>query len=422
MAVNSPARIAIIGAGPIGLEAALYARCLGYDAAIFEMGRVAESVRRWGHVGMFSPFSMNRSNLGLALLLAQAPAYSAPDDDSLLTGQQWYQQYLLPLSKCDLLVGQIYEETEVVSVGREHLLKHELPGGAARGNERFRLLVRNDSGRERFELADVVIDTSGTFAQPNWLGQGGIPAAGELLYRGRIDYGLPDILGVKRERFASQATLVVGSGYSAATSVVALAKLAGEAPDTQVTWVTRRPIADETGPIPIIENDRLAARRELAVEANRLALSGNSPIRYVPGTTVAAISYDDAHNRFSVDFSGKVAGAATFDNVIANVGGHPDSSIFRELQVHQCYATEGPMKLAAALLGEASADCLDQQSHGPQTLVNPEPNFYILGSKSYGRNSNFLFSIGLRQIRELFTVISGRDDLDLYGNTSNYLT
>jgi len=80
------------------------------------------------------------------------------------------------------------------------------------------------------------------------------------------------------------------------------------------------------------------------------------------------------------------------------------------------------MKLAAALLGESSADCLDQQSHGPQTLMNPEPNFYILGAKSYGRNSNFLFSLGLEQIRELFTVVTGREDLDLYSSVTNLLT
>lgn len=82
----------------------------------------------------------------------------------------------------------------------------------------------------------------------------------------------------------------------------------------------------------------------------------------------------------------------------------------------------GPMKLAAKLLNESSADCLDQQSHGPQTLVNPEPNFYILGAKSYGRNSNFLFSLGLEQIRELFTVIAGREELDLYSSVTNLLT
>ena len=51
------------------------------------------------------------------------------------------------------------------------------------------------------------------------------------------------------------------------------------------------------------------------------------------------------------------------ETVITNVGYRPDTSLYQELQVHQCYATEGPMKLAAALLsssGANSVDCLAQ--------------------------------------------------------------
>ena len=86
MAIDTPARIAIMGAGPVGLEAALYARYLGYDVDLYEQGRVAEHVLRWGHVRMFSPFGGNRSPLGVAALKAQDPAWQAPADDALLTG------------------------------------------------------------------------------------------------------------------------------------------------------------------------------------------------------------------------------------------------------------------------------------------------------------------------------------------------
>ncbi|MCA9269942.1 MAG: hypothetical protein KDA41_15785, partial [Planctomycetales bacterium] len=109
-------------------------------------------------------------------------------------------------------------------------------------------------------------------------------------------------------------------------------------------------------------------------------------------------------------------GEVECDRIIANVGYRPDASLYAELQVHQCYATDGPMKLAAALTQADSADCLAQQSAGAQALVNPEPSFYILGSKSFGRNSNFLYSLGLAQIREVFSLIGGREDLDLYAS------
>ena len=92
------------------------------------------------------------------------------------------------------------------------------------------------------------------------------------------------------------------------------------------------------------------------------------------------------------------------DRIIANVGYKPDRSLYEELQVHECYASQGPMKLAAALLGETSADCLSQTSHGAETLRNPEPGFFILGSKSYGRDSRFLLKTGIEQIQDLFTM------------------
>lgn len=72
-----------------------------------------------------------------------------------------------------------------------------------------------------------------------------------------------------------------------------------------------------------------------------------------------------------------------------------------ELQVHECYPSQGPIKLAAALLGEASTDCLQQTAKGTDLLRNPEPRFFILGSKSCGRDSQFLMKIGIEQVREM---------------------
>jgi len=93
------------------------------------------------------------------------------------------------------------------------------------------------------------------------------------------------------------------------------------------------------------------------------------------------------------------------------VGYEPDNSIYRELQVHECYASLAPMKLAATLAASNSADCLAQSSAGAESLRNPEPGFFILGAKSYGKNSNFLMRIGLQQIREVFSLIENCPDL-----------
>ncbi|MFB6372503.1 MAG: flavoprotein, partial [Bradymonadaceae bacterium] len=67
---------------------------------------------------------------------------------------------------------------------------------------------------------------------------------------------------------------------------------------------------------------------------------------------------------------------------------------------------EGPIDLAASLLSsDAGADCLDQSSSGVEALEHPEPAFFVLGSKSYGRNSTFLLDIGFDQIAEVFGAI-----------------
>jgi hypothetical protein len=119
--------------------------------------------------------------------------------------------------------------------------------------------------------------------------------------------------------------------------------------------------------------------------------------------------------------------------VIANCGYRPDLSITRELQVHYCYASEGPMKLAAAMLASSSSsstssndvgdggdssssgnnnrspsnDCLTQVLPGKETLRSPENRFFIIGMKSYGRGSSFLLRIGYEQVEHVMALLEG---------------
>jgi hypothetical protein len=99
---------------------------------------------------------------------------------------------------------------------------------------------------------------------------------------------------------------------------------------------------------------------------------------------------------------------------LAHVGYQPDNSIYRELQIHECYASFGPIKLAATLLTGDATDCLAGASAGPETLRNPEPDFFVLGAKSYGKHSNFLIRTGLGQVRDVFALIEDDPGLDLY--------
>ena len=404
-------RIAIVGAGPIGLEAALYAVQAGYDAQVYERGPVAANVSRWGHVKLFSPFGMNASTWGREALTSGPDACTLPSDDALLSGRQFARQYLRPLSELPTLAGCIHEHVCVDSIGRSHHWKADRIGDSARGDDPFRLLLSGDAG-ERTRLADVVLDCSGTFGNHNWIGAGGMPCVGERQALLATDYLLPDVAGTDRERFVEKKTLVVGSGYSAATVVVALAELAEGEPATRVIWVTR---SNRTPPIATIEDDSLVERARLCDAANRLAMAETGPVEWLPGRLVRRIQREsrepDARQTICLESHDRqenttVEEELTVDRVIANVGYRPDRRLYEELQVHECYASSAPMKLAAALLGDTSADCTAQSSHGPQALQNPEPGLFILGAKSYGRDSRFLIQIGLQQIIDAFTLIT----------------
>ncbi len=137
MAKSESRRVAILGAGPIGLEAALYARALGFDVTVYERGTIGDSIRRWGHVRMFSPFGMNATPLGRAALVKK----DFPGDGDCISGHEHVGVYLEPLAKCDRLRDCLETETTVVSVGRASLFKSDSPGDAKRGQMPFRLLV-----------------------------------------------------------------------------------------------------------------------------------------------------------------------------------------------------------------------------------------------------------------------------------------
>src|SRR5688500_7520317 len=103
--------IAIIGGGPIGLEAALYARALGHTASVYEHGDVAASVKSWGFVRLFAPWEMNTTTLGWKTVGATAPSGENP------TGDELRNRYLLPLAVSRALEGSIHAHTAVLSIG-----------------------------------------------------------------------------------------------------------------------------------------------------------------------------------------------------------------------------------------------------------------------------------------------------------------
>jgi NADPH-dependent 2,4-dienoyl-CoA reductase/sulfur reductase-like enzyme len=175
--------VGVIGGGPIGVEMAVSAVRKGFSVKLFERGAyVAQNMRSWGHVKLFSNNTLNVSEDGRHAL-ESAGRYGAINAEDYLTGEEYVQQYLEPLleylrasSLCEVCCG-----SEVTSVGRGGIGKGKSIGGGDRLSTPFRLLVRDTgTGAERFvEGIDVLVDASGTYGNHKWLGKGGIPALGE---------------------------------------------------------------------------------------------------------------------------------------------------------------------------------------------------------------------------------------------------
>ncbi len=381
-------RLIIVGAGPIGLHAALRATSHGFNVTVLERAEIGAAVRKWAHVRLFTPFSMNSTAAGRRIAAASG---RLPSDDALLTGEEYLERYLSPLAASTSLVPNIQTFREVIAVSRQAYGKSHAPGKPERSNSPFRLLIRRPDNSEIVMESEVLIDCTGFMTRHRFIGIGGIPCLGE---RSCLTAGDYEIAVPQSSPDHLKHAVVVGSGYSAATSVHLL-----QDSGWRVSWITR---GDRDVPIPPVPDDRLLERRTLTQRVNVLALCSESGVRWLPGVQIESI--EQTGNSFSLSVSSVDGWQETLvcDRVIANPGFRPDSRPFDELQIHRCYVTEGPIKLAAHLTGETDYDCLAQTAPGPDLLDNPEPNFYILGAASYGRDSRFLLNNGLEQIEQLF--------------------
>lgn len=410
-----PARstLAIIGAGPIGLETAARAASLNWNFILFEKAVPGHHIRQWGHVQLFSPFHMNHSSWGLGLLSRAYPDRPIPPESAYLTGHQFVEQYLEPLAGLPELRDRIFRDVEVIEIGKDQIAKKDAIGQLDRLNEPFRMLLRVN-GREIIHRSQAVIDASGVYSCPQFTGSGNIPAPGErearaeASSRSRLHYGVVDLLGKDRRRFENKTVLLVGGGHSAATALEGFLQLVESAPRTRVFWVNRN---RHNKPYFRFPNDPLPYRDHLSRLGNQLATKPPGWLRYLGASGVEALRWprgsavEDPSTRFEVVIASPDGPThLQVDQILACVGFRPDNSLYRQLQVHECYATTGPIKLAASLLG-GSADCLAQPTQGIETLKNPEPNFFVLGNKSYGTNTTFLLTHGIEQIETVMNYL-----------------
>lgn len=387
---------AVVGAGPIGLAAAAHLVRRGLGVEVFEAGSgVAAHLQSYGHVRLFSPWRYNVDSAARALL--EATGWAMPDPEGLPTAGELVERYLGPLAAHSALQPHIHFGHRVLGISRAGFDKLKTVG---REHSDFVLQVQAAGGVKEVR-AQAVIDASGTWGQPSPMGIHGLFSQGERAAQEHIAYGMPDILGAGRSRYAGRSVMVVGAGHSAAGNLLALAALAEEEPRTRVHWAVRgkdlRKIFGGGSADGLPARGALGTRLRDLVERGCIVLHlgfGVQSVELVAGRmTVRAI---DA----------TLAPVEGVDEIIVAAGSRPDLSLARELRTRLDPWIESTEALAD-LIDPNLHSCGTVRPHGHKELAHPEPGFYAVGAKSYGRAPNFLMATGYEQARSVVAALAG---------------
>jgi hypothetical protein len=402
--------VAVIGGGPVGLAAAAHLLERGTEAIVLEAGpTVGTAVRDWGHVRMFSPWRYNVDKAARALL--ESHGWTHPDPEAFPNGRQLAEQYLEPLAALPEMAPRIRGGSCVTAIARAGV-------GKVRTQDReaapFEIRFVDAAGAERRLYARAVIDASGTWGNPGTAGAGGLPALGERAASGRIRYGMPDVLGEERVRYADRRVMVLGSGDSALGTLIDLARLADLAPATTIIWAARNP--NLTRAFGGGAADQLPERGALGTRVRDLTERGMLTV--VKPFAVVSIEQLAEGPLLVTGSDGLGSRTIETDELVVATGFRPDLAPLREVRLDLDPALECP-KALAPLIDPNVHSCGTVRPHGAAELEQPEPNLFIVGMKSYGRAPTFLLATGHEQVRSVAAFLAGdieasrRVELDL---------
>jgi hypothetical protein len=135
---------------------------------------------------------------------------------------------------------------------------------------------------------------------------------------------------------------------------------------------------------------RLVAERRLAVH---------------PGFRIERIVRHGMQLRIVAD-DAALAPIEGVDEIIAATGSRPELALTQELRLRHDHWLESTEALAP-LIDPNVHSCGTVRPHGHRELQHPEPHFYAIGAKSYGRAPNFLMATGYEQARSVVAALAG---------------
>lgn len=403
--------VAVLGAGPVGLAAVAQLIEQGLPFVALEAGdSIGAHLLDYGHVRLFSPW---KYNVDSAMARQLAPTgWTAPPQAELPEAREVVARVMRPFAALPQVAKSLKLGARVVAISREGLDKAKTAG---RDKAAFVVRYVRD-GNEQELRARAVIDATGTWSTPNPIGANGLPAIGEVALAAQVVYGIPDIAGSERARYAGKRTLVVGSGHSAANALLCLADLAKQAPGTRLAWAVRSPSLKRV--FGGGSADALPARGELGSSLQRLR--DNGEMEFFSGLRITEIRRDSSGQLtvLGTDAHRQQVAVPGIDEIICATGQRPDLSMSRELRLRLDPWLEST-EILGPLIDPNLHSCGTVRPHGHRELEHPEPGFYTIGVKSYGRAPTFLMATGFEQARSVVAALAGdveaadRVELDL---------
>lgn len=374
--VESPATIAILGGGPVGLETAIYARFLGYFATIFEERRVAHRQLDWHNRPLSVPVSACTTPLGHAAIQAQFPEYQRRPADHVFTGKSFAEEYLVPLAKNDLLFDDIHFLSPVTDVSRLRTYCCDAIHPQERCNDEFRILVEGRHRGNWISRADVVVDCRGMYQQSSGIGPGGGLAMGEAALREAFLQHTPLDRKFQAKSIMGKRTCLIGQSTRAAQFATEFMSQFANQPDTRLTWLIRSTRSQDS-------NNFAGALR---------SIRSNQPSNMI---ILESLGVDQIQQE-------------------------PNSHYVLRLMRDDDSMMELPCDAIASFQAGRTKPSSTELNLSPwndpdmPSFITREPGYYQLRAGSLEDGAGSGLATAHDQIRHLFALISGREDLDLY--------
>jgi hypothetical protein len=158
MTLDPPGSIAVVGAGPLGIEAALYGRFLGYDVTLMEAVAVASSIRPQAQSPLPLPPDRSLSPLAVGALQAQFPELATTTKPTTIG--EWIEQSLERIIATDLLRGRLKCPARVVEIDTVDVEMDDADEAAGDEEELppdFRLSITGIDSMETLDAESVIL-------------------------------------------------------------------------------------------------------------------------------------------------------------------------------------------------------------------------------------------------------------------------